>query len=101
MQNNLERLCWIIPTPLHAAEEAAVLRQEAELNANKMMLHTKREVEEAKCNLEALYDISDLGESYSLPSLVNVSYVDSQQDNAHPPIVDNPSVEDGGLSAMP
>lgn len=77
-----------------------------------MMLHTKREVEEAKCNLEALYDISDLGESYSLPSLVNddplkvvvgrvESYVDSQQDNAHPPIVDNPSVEDGGLSAMP
>lgn len=70
-----------------------------------MMLHTKREVEEAKCNPEALYHISNLGESYSLPSLVNDDrlevYVESQQDNALLPIVTNPPVEDGGLSAMP
>lgn len=54
----------------------------------------------------AFYDISNFGESYALSSLVNddflevdvgyvESYVDSQHDNPHQPIGDNPPVEDG------
>lgn len=53
-----------------ATEEAAILKNEADLNANKIIISTKRKVEEAKCNLEALYDMSDLGESYAPPSNV-------------------------------
>lgn len=54
----------------------------------------------------AFYDISNFGESYALSFLVNddflevdvgyvESYVDSQHDNPHQPIGDNPPVEDG------
>lgn len=54
-----------------AEEEAALLKHEAELQANKMTLKTKRDVEEAKCNLEALYEMSDLGGSYEPPPTVD------------------------------
>ena len=36
-----------------------------------MTLKTKRDVEEAKCNLEALYEMSDLGGSYEPPPTVD------------------------------
>lgn len=96
-----------------AAEEAAILKQEAELNANKIIVSTKREVEEAKCNLEALYDMSDLGESYAPPSNVEndpyevetviqrtKSYVDSQSDTRSPYQV-RPPTEDESESNLP
>ena len=54
-----------------AEEEAALLKQEAELQASKMTLKTKRDVEESKCNLEALYEMSDLGGSYEPPPTVD------------------------------
>lgn len=96
-----------------SAEEAAILKQEAELNANKIILRTKREVEEAKCNLEALYDMSDLGESYAPLSNVEdnpyeaetviqrtKSYVDSQSDTRSPN-QDRPPNEDENESNLP
>lgn len=96
-----------------AAEEAAILKQEAELNANKIILSTKREVEEAKCNLEALYDMSDLGESYAPPSDVEdnpyetetviqraKSYVDFQSDTRSPN-TDHPPTDDESESNLP
>ena len=36
-----------------------------------MTLKTKRDVEEAKCNLEALYEMSDLGGSYEPPPTID------------------------------
>lgn len=96
-----------------AAEEAAFLKKEAGLNAKKIILSTKREVEEAKCNLETLYYISDLGESYAPPSNVEdkpyeaetviqrtKSYVDSQSDTRSPNQV-RPPTEDAIESNLP
>lgn len=40
-----------------------------------MMLTTKLEAEEPKCNLEVLYDMSHLGESYAPSSLVEDNLV--------------------------
>ena len=40
----------------YADEEASLIKQEAELTAKKMMLKVKRELDEARCNLEAIYD---------------------------------------------
>lgn len=57
MLKQTERLLSAKARLKYAAEEAALVRQEAELKASKMMLTTKREAEESKCNLEALYDI--------------------------------------------
>lgn len=76
-----------------------------------MMLTTKLEAEEAKCNLEALYDMSDLEESYVPPSLVEdnlavpdaglqrvESYVNPQQGVTHEPSQHNSSIEDRGVT---
>lgn len=72
MLKQKERLLSAKARLRYAAEEAALLRHEAELKAGKMMLTTKRDIEEAKCNLEARYDMSDLRESYVPPSLVTI-----------------------------
>lgn len=78
-----------------------------------MMFTTKREAEEAKCNLEALYDMSDLGESYAPPSFLDdnladqdaglqrvESYVNSQQGVTHEPSQHNSPIEDRGVTGQ-
>lgn len=78
-----------------------------------MMLTTKLEAEEPKCNLEVLYDMSHLGESYAPSSLVEdnlvvpdaglqrvESYVNSQQGVTHEPSQHNSPIEDRGVTGQ-
>lgn len=53
MQKHTKRLSSAKVRLKYAAEYATLFRQEAELKASKLMLTTKREAEEANCNLEA------------------------------------------------
>lgn len=78
-----------------------------------MMLTTKLEAKEPKCNLEVLYDMSHLGESFAPPSLVEdnlavpdaglqrvESYVNSQQGVTHEPSQYNSPIEDRGVTGQ-
>lgn len=78
-----------------------------------MMLTTKLEAKEPKCNLEVLYDMSHLGESFAPPSLVEdnlavpdaglqrvESYVNSQQGVTHEPSQHNSPIEDRGVTGQ-
>ena len=64
-----------------------------------MTLKTKRDVEEAKCNLEALYEMSDLGGSYEPPPTVDDHQDEDVGFERMEPYVN--SLEKGSYSSAP